>query len=53
MVKWYFNNYEGNEEFELKEGKGKEKEYNDIGKLKFEGEYLNGKNVGWKIHGWF
>ena len=40
-----FNNY-GDVEFEIKDGKGKVKEYNDYGKLKFEGEYLNGERNG-------
>jgi len=30
-------------EYEIKDGKGNIKEYDDFGKLKFEGEYLNGK----------
>ena len=32
--------------YELKGGKGFIKEYNDNGKLIFEGEYLNGKRNG-------
>ena len=30
----------------VKDGKGKVKEYYDNGKLKFEGEYLNGERNG-------
>ena len=36
-------NYYGNEVYEIKEGNGKWKEYNNNRKLLFEGEYLNGK----------
>ena len=36
----------GNIIYELKNGKGKVKEYNKYGKLIFEGEYLNGKRNG-------
>ena len=32
--------------FELKNGNGKIKEYDDVGRLIFEGEYLNGKKHG-------
>ena len=32
--------------YELKNGKGKVKEYNSDGKLLFEGEYLNGEKNG-------
>ena len=39
-------NYSGNEEYELKNGCGKVKEYNIFGKLIFEGEYLNGQKNG-------
>ena len=40
----YYNN--NNIAYSLKDGKGLIKEYNDWGKLKFEGEYLNGKRNG-------
>ena len=37
-------NKEGNIDFEIKDGKGNIKEYDDYdGKLEFEGEYLNGR----------
>ena len=36
----------GNIIYELINGKGKVKEYDDNGKLEFEGEYLNGKRNG-------
>ena len=36
----------GKEEYILKDGTGKVKEYNDFGKLIFEGEYLNGEENG-------
>jgi len=36
----------GYDYFELKDGKGKIEEYYDNGKLKYEGEYLNGKPNG-------
>lgn len=50
-------NYYNNTVFELKNGKGKIEEYDDNGKLNFEGEYLNGLRNGkgaeyfkkWKI----
>ena len=35
-----------NKVYELKNGEGYIKEYNYDGKLKFEGEYLNGKRNG-------
>ena len=35
-------------DFKIKDGNGKVKEYDDNGKLKFEGEYLNGKKWNWK-----
>ena len=35
-------NYDGNEEFEINNGKGFGKEYGYYGNLLFEGEYLNG-----------
>ena len=40
--------YDGNGKkvYELKNGTGYSKEYNDKGRLKFEGEYLNGKRNG-------
>ena len=37
-------NREGKEEYEIKYGKGIIKEYDDYGKLIFEGEYSNGKS---------
>ena len=39
-------NDKGEEEYTLKNGTGKVKEYNDFGKLIFEGEYLNGEENG-------
>ena len=33
----------GNLEFEIKNGKGHVKEFDNLGNLKFEGEYLKGK----------
>jgi len=44
ISKWNGNGYDesGNVIYELKNGKGKVKEYYDNGRLKFEGEYLNG-----------
>ena len=40
-------NKEGNKEFEIKDGKGNIKEYNNYdGELEFEGEYLNGERNG-------
>ena len=36
----------GNIIYELKNGTGKVKEYDDFGKLEFEGEYLNGLRTG-------
>ena len=39
-------NVNGNMEFEIKDGKGKIKEYHENGKLEFEGEYLNGEKNG-------
>ena len=36
----------GNIIYELKNGTGKVKEYDDFGKLEFEGEYLNGLRNG-------
>ena len=39
-------NYAGKEEYEIKYGKGKVKEYNFSGSLLFEGEYFNGKRNG-------
>ena len=38
--------YKGKEEFEIKHGKGKIKEYNYFGELIFEGEYSNGERNG-------
>ena len=35
----------GNIIYELNNGNGKVREYNDIGSLVFEGEYLNGKKM--------
>ena len=42
--KWNGKGYdeEGNIIYELKNGNGKVKEYDDYGHLEFEGEYLNG-----------
>ena len=39
-------NIEGKIEFEIKDGKGYIKEYNDNGRLIFEGEYINGQRNG-------
>ena len=39
-------NLEGDKIFELKEGKGNVKEYDDSDKLEYEGEYLNGEKNG-------
>ena len=39
-------NIKGRKKFEIKNGNGKIKEYNEDGELKFEGEYLNGKRNG-------
>ena len=39
-------NYEGKKECEIKNGKGKIKEYDYNGRLIFKGEYLNGKRNG-------
>ena len=46
--KWNGKGYDenGNVIYELKNGNGKVKEYYDNGKIKFEGEYLNGKRNG-------
>ena len=43
--KWSGKGYDenGNVIYELKEGNGKVKEYNQIGGLSFDGEYVNGK----------
>ena len=42
-------NYERDEKYEIKYGKGKVKEYNNKGKILYEGEYINGKREGiWK-----
>ena len=45
--RWNGKGYDGsnNSVYELKNGKGRVKEYN-FGKLIFEGEYLNGKKNG-------
>ena len=43
-VKWNGKEYNSSKiDYEIKDGKGNIKEYNYIGKLLFEGEYLNGK----------
>ena len=49
--KWNGKGYDenGNIIYELKNGNGKGKKYNDYGKLVFEGEYLNGKKWNGKI----
>ena len=39
-------NYYGNKEYEIKDGKGFVKEYNNNGKLIYEGEYLYGEKNG-------
>ena len=39
-------NINGNKEFEIIIGNGKVKEYDNEGKLKYEGEYLNGERNG-------
>ena len=46
--KWEGKGYDENSNiiYELKNGKGKVKEYNERGKLIFEGEYINGKKNG-------
>ena len=46
--KWYGKGYDTNNKiaYEIKDGNGKLKEYNYDGKLKFEGEYLNGEING-------
>ena len=46
--KWNRKGYnkEGNEEYEIKDGKGIIKEYDYWGNLIFEGEYLNGERSG-------
>ena len=46
--KWNGKGYDenGNITYELKDGNGKVKEYNDDGYLVFEGEYLNGQRNG-------
>ena len=46
--KWSGKGYDenGNIIYELNNGNGKVKEYDDDGKLKFEGKYLNGKKSG-------
>ena len=46
--KWNGKGYDknGNIIYELINGNGKVKEYNEFGELKFEGEYLNGKKNG-------
>ena len=46
--KWEGIGYSGlnNIIYELKQGKGFVREYNDDGELLFEGEYLNGKRNG-------
>ena len=48
--KWTGNGYDenGNIIYELKNGNGKGKEYYSNGKLKFEGEYLNGERLNEK-----
>ena len=50
--KWNGKGYdeEGNIIYELKNGNGKVKEYNDNGDLEFEGEYLNG--IKWNGKGY-
>ena len=46
--KWNGKGYDenGNIIYELINGTGKVKEYNEFGELQFEGEYLNGKKNG-------
>ena len=46
--KWNGKGYDENDNiiYELINGNGKVKEYNDYGNLVFEGEYLNGKRNG-------
>ena len=46
--KWHGEGYDkkGKKIYEVKNGKGKVREYNDIGELIFEGEYLNGRRNG-------
>ena len=46
--KWNGKGYDsfGNIIYELKDGKGIIKEYNNLGKLEFEVEYLNGERIG-------
>ena len=47
-MRWNGKGYDikGNIIYELKNGKGKVKEYNEYGRLIFEGEYFNGKRNG-------
>ena len=44
-LRWNGKGYDlkGKEEFEIKDGKGKGKVYDEDGNLIFEGEYINGK----------
>ena len=44
--KWNGIIYKDKLKFEIKEGKGKIKEYDKYGQLIFEGEYLNGNKKG-------
>ena len=49
--RWNGKGYDANQNicYELKDGNGYVKEYDDLGNLKFEGKYLNGmKNGKWK-----
>ena len=48
VIAQYKRNKNGEFEFEIKDGKGNIKEYNDKGEIIFEGEYLNGKRESWK-----
>ena len=41
-----YYNYEGKEEFIMKNGSGHGKEFDYNGNLVFEGQYLNGKRYG-------
>ena len=41
-----YSNYDGINDFEIKNGNGKGNEYDYEGKVVFEGEYLNGKKNG-------
>ena len=43
-------NYNGESEFEIKNGAGNIKEYYDNNKLAFEGEYLNGNRWNGKLY---